>query len=219
MDNSVALVQAYLRVNGYFTVTEYPVVESKNSGEFRTATDLDLLAFRFPGAGRPIVVSKGRAPAEHTFAPDPELGIAAGEADMLVGEVKEGRARLNEGAANPAVLRHVLTRFGCCPPEDAPRQVQDLLSRGQTVLPSGHRVRLVVFASLPPDSPGPKYRTIFLGHVVRFLQAYLREHWEALRHAESKDPAFGFLVTIEKALAGSAPAAGGPAAPPRGETR
>jgi len=25
MDNAVALVQAYLRVNGYFTVTEYPV--------------------------------------------------------------------------------------------------------------------------------------------------------------------------------------------------
>ena len=36
--------------------------------------------------------------------------------------------------------------------------------------------------------------------------------WEALRHAESKDPAFGFLVTVEKALAGSTPAGGGPAA-------
>jgi hypothetical protein len=208
MDNAVALVQAYLRVNGYFTVTEYPVVEAMKSGEFRTATDLDLLAFRFPGAGRPIVVSRGRTAAEHTFTPDAELGIAPGEADMLVGEVKEGRARLNEGAANPAVLRHVLTRFGCCPAEDAPGQVDELLRKGHTVLPSGHRLRLVVFASLPPDSPGPRYRTVFLGHVVRFLQGYLREHWEALRHAESKDPAFGFLVMIEKALAGSAPAGG-----------
>ena len=27
MDNAVALVQAYLRVNGYFTVVEYPVLE------------------------------------------------------------------------------------------------------------------------------------------------------------------------------------------------
>lgn len=35
MDNAVALVQAYLRVNGYFTVTEYPVVEAMKSGEFR----------------------------------------------------------------------------------------------------------------------------------------------------------------------------------------
>jgi hypothetical protein len=28
MDNAVALVRAYLHVNGYFTVTEYPVVEA-----------------------------------------------------------------------------------------------------------------------------------------------------------------------------------------------
>lgn len=27
MDNAVALVQAYLHVNGYFTVAEYPVLE------------------------------------------------------------------------------------------------------------------------------------------------------------------------------------------------
>lgn len=28
MDTAVALVQAYLHVNGYFTVTEYPVLEA-----------------------------------------------------------------------------------------------------------------------------------------------------------------------------------------------
>lgn len=127
---------------------------------------------------------------------------------MLVGEVKEGRARLNEGAANPAVLRHVLTRFGCCRAEDAPGQVEQLLSRGETLLPSGHLLRPVVFSSLPPDRPEPKFKRVSLGHVVRFLQGYLREHWEALRHAESKDPAFGFLVMIEKAVAGSVPAGG-----------
>ena len=48
MDHAVALVEAYLRVNGYFTVSEYPVVEARRYGGFRTATDLDILAFASP---------------------------------------------------------------------------------------------------------------------------------------------------------------------------
>ena len=28
MDHAVALVEAYLQINGYFTVAEYPVIES-----------------------------------------------------------------------------------------------------------------------------------------------------------------------------------------------
>ena len=51
MDSAVALVQAYLRVNGYFTVTEYPVIASGKGGTYRTATDLDVLAVRFPHSG------------------------------------------------------------------------------------------------------------------------------------------------------------------------
>lgn len=54
MDTAVALVQAYLRVNGYFTVAEYPVVEATGGGRHRSLTDIDILAFRFPGAGRPL---------------------------------------------------------------------------------------------------------------------------------------------------------------------
>jgi len=41
---------------------------------------------------------------------------------------------------------------------------------------------------------------ISLKHVVSFLQDYLRQHWDVLRHAQFKDPAFGFLMTLEKAL-------------------
>ena len=60
MDNAVALVQAYLRINGYFTVTEFPVVESGRSGLHRTATDIDILAVRFRDAAR-LVPRHGRA--------------------------------------------------------------------------------------------------------------------------------------------------------------
>ena len=52
MDTAVGLVQSYLYMNGYFTVTEYPVLELMASGEYRTVTDVDILALRIPGAGR-----------------------------------------------------------------------------------------------------------------------------------------------------------------------
>lgn len=85
MDNAVALVQAYLRVNGYFTVAEYPVVEAVRYGGYRERTDLDILAFRFPGAGR-LVPAGPRAGREDAliFEPDPELRCAPDRADMFI---------------------------------------------------------------------------------------------------------------------------------------
>ena len=200
MDNAVALVQAYLRVNGYFTVTEFPVIEALRGGAYRTATDLDILAVRFPGAGQLVPGSRRRSSAdqEHTVT-DPALGIPADHGDMLVGEVKEGRAVLNAAATDPAVLRTVLVRFGCCSREEAPTAVEALLREGSTLLPTGHRIRLVAFGSVTPGA-GAKYLSVSLGQIVTFLQQYLRDHWEILRHAEYKDPALGFLVMLEKAL-------------------
>ena len=55
MDTAVALVQAYLNVNGYFTVVEYPVLEASRGGHARSVTDLDILALRFAGAGHDVI--------------------------------------------------------------------------------------------------------------------------------------------------------------------
>ena len=60
MDNAVALVRAYLQLNGYFTITEYPVVRKTGDGNFRTLTEVDVAAFHLPGG-------------EPDFAPDPAL--------------------------------------------------------------------------------------------------------------------------------------------------
>lgn len=182
MDNAVALVQAYLRLNGYFTVSEFPVVESAKGGGYRTATDLDLLAFRFPGAGR-LVPAPGRSASkdEEHFAPDPALAAPASTSDMIIGEVKEGAAILNAAATDPAVLRAVLVRFGCCPRGDAPRLVEQLIRSGDATLPNGHRVRLVAFGSTNGNG-GHRYSTVLLGHVLTFIEDYLRAHWDVLRH-------------------------------------
>jgi hypothetical protein len=204
VDNAVALVQTYLRVNGYFTVTEYPVIATRAKGEYRTATDLDVLAFRFPHAGR-LVPGKSADRDENPFSVDDALQTSTEHADMLIGEVKEGRAQLNEAASDPAVLRAVLAGFGCCSREDAPRIAGELLRAGQALLPSGHRIRMTICASIANGDDRPRQLVITLGHVVRFLRAYIDAHREVLRHSDTKDPAFGFLMTLAKAERGMTP--------------
>ena len=71
MDTAVGLVQAYLRVNGYFTVAEYPVLDATGPAGPRTITDLDILAIRLH-----------HIPGDD---PDPALGARPGAPDMIVG--------------------------------------------------------------------------------------------------------------------------------------
>lgn len=141
MDNAVALVRAYLHVNGYFTVTEYPVLEAISDHGYQMKTDLDVLAVRFPGAGRRILQDNTRR-----FEPDAALGVPTDDPDMIIGEVKEGWARLNENATDPGVLAAALVRFGCCNADAAPEMARHLAHRGHVEMPNGHRARLVVFA-------------------------------------------------------------------------
>ena len=202
MDNAVALVESYLRVNGYLTVTEYPLVEVRAYGEHRTATDLDILAFRFPGAGRLVSRRGGTATTDFglvNYAPDPVLGCDPQLADMLIGEVKEGRAELNAATREPAVLEAALSRFGCCGPVPVQKVVEVLLRQGRAQTHSGHIIRRVVFGSTAGQQGGHGVKIVSLGHVRKFLQDFVREHWDVLRHEQLKDPALGFLVMLEKA--------------------
>ena len=199
MDTAVALTQAYLHVNGYFTVTEYPVLEAMGTRPVRTVTDLDILAYRFPHAGHGAVGNQPRrllSGAE--FAVDPVLGSPIDRADMIVGEVKEGRPRLNRAMRDPAVLATALSRFGCCPPEDSRSLTREALRTGTALTPAGHAIRIVVFA----DAEGPvrhdPWLIVPMKHVVEYLQDYLSEHWSVLRHAQFKDPAYGVLALMEK---------------------
>ena len=141
MDNAVALVQAYLRVNGYFTVAEYPVVEAMRNGGYREATywhsgfrALDSVCPEWPR----------RQAGFTSLRSHPALAIDRNCADMLIGEVKEGVAELNQAATDPAVLRAALTRFGCCPRDHIDHLVDSLLRDGRTNTPAGHTVLIVI---------------------------------------------------------------------------
>lgn len=199
VDTSVALVQAYLHVNGYFTVAEYPILEAYSADHARTVTDLDILAFRFAGAGHGVIRGRKRR-ALVTEAPetDPLLRCPSERPDMIVGEVKEGAARFNAAVRDPAVLEVGLARFGCCPSVHAREIVEQLLAKGEALTPSGHSIRMVAFGDLPADALPAKWMTVPMRHVVEFLRQYLRRHWSVLRHAQIRDPALGVLALLEK---------------------
>lgn len=209
MDNAVALVQTYLRVNGYLTVTEYPVVEALPQGGFQTATDLDVLAFRF-GHSCTLMPEVNGSPdgAACPVETDPALDVRPGVPDMIIGEVKEGRATLNRAATNPNVLAAALTRFGCCEPELAAELARRLVRDGHAMTHqhggghAPHRVRLIAFGSLPPEAPSRWHQVVLLGDIVRFLREHVRRHWSRLQASESKDPGLSFLMTLEKAERG-----------------
>ncbi len=198
MDNAVAIVQAFLRLHGYLTVTEFPILRAVHGGGQESVTDLDILAFRF---GQP---GGGIGPMHHPDegAANALLGSVAGVSDMIIGEVKEGRAELNAAATRHDVLTAALARFGCCRRGDIAPLVQELLHRGRANTLHGHSVRLVAFGTLPPSHRDERCHVILLGDIVAHLRADIRRHWEAWQAAASKEPGLGMLITLEKAERG-----------------
>jgi hypothetical protein len=201
MDTAVGLVRAYLQLNGYFTVSEYPVVRKVGEGRYRTLTDVDVAGYHLPHG-------------EPDFAPDPVLNVPSDRPDILIGEVKEGLAQINESVNDPDVVAKILKRFAGCSAAEAGTAARTLLDRGEVDVKSGHRVRLVAFGT-SKDVPGA-YLKILHSEVVAYLDRYIAENWDVVRQAGSKDPVFGFMVLLAKAR-GMVPAKAGASSgkPPR----
>jgi hypothetical protein len=196
MDTAVQWVQAYLQMNGYFTVAEYQVVEELGDGTFRTATDLDIMAVRFPGAGR-LVPAKGE-PDRLVAITDPVLDVAEDRIDLIIGEVKEGAATVNPAGRDHGVLRSALARFGAAAHEEAGSLVSELLEGGEAISDRGFRVRMMAFGTKPPRKAHP-FTIIGLGHIGRFVQAAVTEHWDVAAATRFPDPVLGSIVLMEKA--------------------
>lgn len=208
MDTAVALVQTYLRLNGYFTVAEFPILTSVGPGaasSLRSATDVDILAVRFPGARHQL--AQGARDGDHVSSDgvDAALRVPAEAPDMLIGEVKEGEATLNAAATDAAVIRAVLARFGCCRSDHAAESAARLVREGSVYLRNGHQVRLAAFGSRAPRDrlATPVALCLTFDHILAHLQWYVREHWDELRVGGTKDPTLGLLLLQEKARRGA----------------
>jgi len=202
MNAGVRLVQSYLYLNGYFTVSELPVLRQKRGGDFEEVTDLDVLALRFPRAE--YVVPRGRAgPGDDLrMGVDPVLVTDDTVMDVIIGEVKEGKARVNETLRSPAALETALRRVGCCPEDLMSRTVTDLARRGEATLSTEEagipaRIRLVAFGSgATGDRNG--YEVVSLKHIAHFLRAHLDRYHEVLQPADLGDTALGLLHLLRK---------------------
>ncbi len=195
MDPAVALAQAYLQLNGYLTVTEFPII-SGTGPEAQAVTDIDLIALRFPGAR-----AWGESPGHGRQPPetDPLLRVGEEAMDLLICEVKEGKARLNPNLARSDTLARTLERVGCCPPEHVGHHIDSLLRRGTAIMDHGGvscRARIAVFAGRPGS---PRHALVVpLAHAARHVCRALAVHEAELHVMQFTQPALGHLGLLTK---------------------
>jgi hypothetical protein len=199
---AVSLVRSYLKLNGYFTATEVPVMKKGKEGLYYEATDIDMLALRFPRASH--IVAQGRpGPEDDLYFPaDSELGIPSDAMDLIIAEVKEGKPRLNPQLMQDDTLFRALIRFGFCPPEKLAKVVRELQAKGEAwvrdedvAVPS--RVRIVAFGD-GEKSHGNGYTVMPLKHVVSFVRNHLKRYHDVIRPIRVMDPTLGLLHLLEK---------------------
>jgi hypothetical protein len=198
MDIAVNLVENYLRLTGYLTLSEFEVQRRDKEGRFKTVTDIDIMAIRFPGDS-----SRGdphRADdCELLVIDDPVLELDAETIDIIVGEVKQGRAEFNPGIKDHGVLRSMLRRVEWVYATDLNQVIQGLLRDGlHTAAGRGGsrvRTRLVAFGR----SPFSNTNTVALGHIVSTMLAFFEDHEDAFRPIQFREPAPAFLSLLLKA--------------------
>lgn len=213
MDAAVGLVEAYLYANGYFTVTEYPVIEAQRGGGFRAVTDLDVLAIRLPGAGRIVAREHGRTATEKRLIdPDPLLLDPEVDqwTDLIIGEVKEGKAELNRGARERSTLIAALRRFAFVEPDVAEHVAESLLREGRATVPDkGMQVRLFAFGSRRDDRGAGRYQVILLRQCVEYLVRIGREFSAITAASQIKNPSVNLLTLLAKSGALARPSPSG----------
>lgn len=199
MDTAVGLVRAYLELSGYFVLAELPVrtVKGRRASD---VTDVDILAVRFPH--QPVALPRRvRRPLEVFLGADPALGCADDRVDVIIGEMKEGRARLNPALQREQTIAFALRRVGCCPEPQVAAEARAVAHHGsqQMSMPGRVpcRIRLVAFAGYE-DVSATRVATIPLAHCAEFIAQRLHEAEDVLGGVQFKDPTLGLLALQEK---------------------
>lgn len=194
-DPALALTVAYLRLNGYFLLTEQELHIRESVG-YRTLTDIDIMALRPPTAPGPPHHRLGQGVEECLIVTDvdPALDVDTGRFDVIVGEVKTAAAELNPALLTPGALHATLRRIGDLFTTPLDEVVDDLIADGSTTTPTA-RVRLVVFAGYGGVG---RATTIHLGDAARFIRSHLHAHHELYRVTRFSDSATALLALLEK---------------------
>ena len=203
MDTAVGLVKTYLELCGYFVLAELPVRAAQGRA-YHDVTDLDIVAVRFPHP--PLALpERVTRPLEVFLGADPDLETFEAGVDVIIGEVKEGQARLNPALHRAETIAFALRRLGCCPEADIQAKARRIAQIGafEMAMPGQMRcrVRLVVFAG-HGHAPGSGVLTVSLGSCVQFITERLHEARDVLAGTQFKDPVLGILALQDKLARG-----------------
>lgn len=198
MDIAVDLVESYLRLNGYLTLSESEVQRKDKAGEYRVITNVDIMAIRMPGA-QYVGDPHSRGDCEMLLINDPALELADDLVDVIVGEVKQGEAVFNPGLKDHRVLHAMLRRVEWLYDRPSEQIVASLQQDDLVITPARNegriRTRLVAFGR----SPVTDVHTISLSHMVDTLTDFFTTYEDAYRPVQFRNPAPAFLKLLMKA--------------------
>lgn len=197
MDIAVNLVESYLRLNGYLTLSEFEIQGRGKSGIYETLTDVDIVGLRFPGEVYAADAHNERE-ARMLLIDDPVLNLEADHIDVIIGEVKQGEAVFNPSLTAHQVLHTVVRRLEWIYGSDIESVVREVAEAGIAVTPScsgaSVRTRLVAFGRSQQND----LHTISLSHIVEQMTAFMTDFDDVLRSANFKDPASALLRLLAK---------------------
>lgn len=198
MDIAVSLVESYLRLNGYLTLSEFEVQRRDKAGEYRVITDVDIMAMRMPGA-QYVGDPHSRDDCDMLLINDPVLEMEDDMVDVIIGEVKQGEAVFNPGLMDHRVLHAMVRRVEWLYDRPSEQIVSELQQHNLAITPGrlGGRVRtrLVAFG----QSPVTGLHVISLTHMVDSLIGFFTKHEDAFRPVQFRNPAPAFLKLLMKA--------------------
>ncbi len=199
MDVAVNLVESYLRLNGYLTLSEFELTRRTDGGVYETITDVDIVGLRIPGhiyaAGDPHGV-----PDEHEMLliEDEVLELDPECVDVIIGEVKESEAVFNPAMKDHRVLHAVLRRLEWLyrrPLTEVIEELQrDEVSYADSQGGAQVRTRLVAFGQAERDG----LNVISFTHVVQRILAFFEDFEEVVHPTHYKDPAPAMLRLLVK---------------------
>ena len=196
MDIGVSLVEAYLRLCGYLTLTEFGIQGRTLDGGFETITDVDVMGLRLPGD---LYVGDPEAPDAHLLLiEDPVLQLQPGMVDVIIGEVKQGEAEFNPGLRRREVLASLLQRVDWLYAEAVGEVVAELAERNLRMSPARGggeiRTRLVAFGR----SPHCDLHTVSHAHIVDAMVGFLSGLGEAFHPVQFSAAAPAMLNLLLK---------------------
>jgi len=198
MDVATDLVEAFLRSNGYLTLSELPIQALNKRDDWETVTDVDILALRFPG--RVFMADpRDEEQAAYLEVMGVPLFLEEDTIDVIVGEVKQGEARFNPAIAEHQTLHTALHRLAWIYGEgDLDQVVGDLGEKGVCYTPARGggtvRTRLVAFGQADEVT----MNIIPIAVILERSVGRFESHEELLRSAGSSSAAASMLKLMHK---------------------